>query len=86
MNRSFKSITLRISKASCFIFAKQSGAENTYTAEPSTTTIIDGKYQLTTHIQYGEKYPRSFLDIITPDGQFDEEHAIYAAKWKTVRD
>ncbi|WP_340012990.1 alpha/beta hydrolase [Paenibacillus sp. FSL K6-1318] len=54
-----------------------SGAENSYTAEPSTTTNIDGKYQLTTNIQYGGKYPRSFLNIITPDGAFDEERPTY---------
>ncbi|CAM3133975.1 alpha/beta hydrolase [Paenibacillus taichungensis] len=99
MNRSFKSLTLRISKwvlvlalmvgtSILILFTatpkpvalylqSSSGAENTYTAEPSTTTTMDGKYQLTTNIQYGEKYPRSFLNIITPDGQLDEERPTY---------
>jgi hypothetical protein len=99
MNRSFKSITLRISKwvlilalmlgtSILILFTatpkpvalylqSASGAENTYTAEPSTTTTIDGKYQLTSNIQYGDKYPRSFLNIITPNGQFDEGRPTY---------
>ncbi|KAA8745370.1 alpha/beta hydrolase [Paenibacillus sp. UASWS1643] len=53
------------------------GAKNTYQAEPSTTTIVDDKYQLISNIQYGEKYPRSFLYIITPSGQFDEKRPTY---------
>jgi len=43
----------------------------------STSTTIDGKYELTTNIQYEEKYPRSFLNIIKPDGRFDEERPTY---------
>lgn len=54
-----------------------SGAKNTFHAEPSTTTTIDGKYQLTSNIQYGEQYPRSFLNIITPKGSLDEERPTY---------
>lgn len=53
------------------------GAENTYNVQPSTTKIIDGKYQLTSNIQYGEKHPRSNLNIITPNGQFDEKRPTY---------
>ncbi|XOQ14313.1 MAG: Abhydrolase-3 domain-containing protein [Shouchella clausii] len=53
------------------------GAENTYKVEPSETITIDGKYQLTTNIKYGEKYPRSYLNIITPNGQFDEKRPTY---------
>ncbi|MBK4205224.1 hypothetical protein EGI09_15060 [Bacillus subtilis] len=53
------------------------GDENTFKAEPSETITIDGKYQLTTNIKYGEKYPRSYLNIITPNGQVDEERPTY---------
>ncbi|WP_145407844.1 alpha/beta hydrolase [Paenibacillus xylanexedens] len=56
---------------------RSTGAENYFIIEPSTTKTIDGKYQLTTNIQYGEKYPRSSLNIITPKGQFDKNRPTY---------
>ncbi|WP_206749615.1 alpha/beta hydrolase [Staphylococcus gallinarum] len=53
------------------------GAKNSYNAPPSKTMIIDKKYQLTTNIKYGDKYPRSYLNIITPTGHFDKNRPTY---------
>lgn len=59
-------------------FQSVTGDHNYYEAkEPSKTTTIGGKYQLTNNIQYGDKYPRSYLDILTPTGEFDENRPTY---------
>lgn len=59
-------------------FQYVAGDYNYYEAEePSTTTVIGEKYQITSNLQYGEKYPRSFLDVITPVGEFDENRPTY---------
>ncbi|WKA52257.1 alpha/beta hydrolase fold domain-containing protein [Planococcus liqunii] len=59
-------------------FQSVSGDYNSYEAEePSTTTIIEGNYQLTNNLQYGDNYPRSYLDIMTPAGEFDQNRPTY---------
>jgi len=59
-------------------FQSVTGDHNYYEVkEPSKTTTIGGKYQLTSDIQYGKKYPRSYLDVMTPNGQFDENRPTY---------
>jgi acetyl esterase/lipase len=53
------------------------GNQNSYKAEPSKTITIDHKYQLKTNIRYGEKYPESYLNIITPKGKIDKNRPTY---------
>lgn len=55
----------------------QSGAQNTYKVARSETKVINNKYKLITNIQYGEKYPRSYLNIITPNGKIDNNRPTY---------
>jgi len=45
--------------------------------EPTTTTVFDENYQLTNDIQYDDTYPRSYLDVITPAGEFDESRPTF---------
>lgn len=59
-------------------FQNYAEADNYYEAKvPSKITTIDGKYQLTNDIQYGERYPNSYLDIVTPNDQIDENRPTY---------
>lgn len=59
-------------------FQSVTGDYNYYEAKgPSETSIIGGKYQLISNLQYGDKYPRSYLDILTPKGEFDENRPTY---------
>lgn len=54
------------------------GNFNSYEAkEHTTTTVIDDNYQLTNDLQYGDNYPRSYLDVWTPTGKFDKNRPTY---------
>ena len=43
--------------------------------------IIDKKYQLTTNIKYGDKYPRSYLNIITPTDILIKSTNVFLCSW-----
>ena len=65
-------------KPFAFIVETITGNGNSFEANaPSETVNFDDNYQLTNNIQYGEEYPRSFLDILTPVGEFNENRPTY---------